>query len=75
MEYHEQVWKVLKLEHRSDYHRFSVLMKSCAYLLKDAGVKIARERITGRKATTGEKYSYTRWTIGAPRWAPWRPPT
>jgi hypothetical protein len=75
MERHEQIWKVLRLERRADRRRFSAMMKTCAYILKDMGVKVSRERITGRKPLTDEKYTYTRWTIEAPHWAPWRLPS
>jgi hypothetical protein len=75
MERHEQIWKILRLERRADRRRFSAMMKTCAYILKDVGVKVSRERITGRKPLTDEKYTYTRWTIEAPHWAPWRLPS
>ena len=75
MERHEQIWKVLRLERRADRRRFSAMMKTCAFILKDVGVKVSRERITGRKPLTDEKYTYTKWTIEAPNWAPWRPPS
>ena len=70
MERHEQIWKVLRLERRADRRRFSAIMKTAAYILKDVGVKVSRERITGRKPLTDEKYTYTRWTIEAPHWPP-----
>jgi hypothetical protein len=75
MERHEQIWKVLRLERRADRRRFSVMMKTSSYILKDVGVKVSRERITGRKPVTDEKYVYTKWTIEAPHWAPWRLPS
>jgi hypothetical protein len=48
MELHEQIWKVLRLERRADRRRFSAMMKTSSYILKDVGVKVSRERITGR---------------------------
>ena len=75
MERHEQIWKVLRLERRTDRRRFSAMMKTCAYILKDVGVKVTWKRITGRNPLTDEKYTYTRWTVEAPHWAPWRPPS
>lgn len=72
-ERHEQIWKVLRLERRADRRRFSAMMKTAAYILKDVGVKVSRERITGHNPVTDEKYTYTIWTIEAPHWAPWRP--
>jgi hypothetical protein len=75
MERHEQIWKVLRLERRADHRRFSAMMKTCAYILKDVEVKVTWKRITGRNPVTDEKYTYTRWTVEAPNWAPWRPPS
>jgi hypothetical protein len=75
MERHDQVWKVLRLERRADRRRFSTMMKTSSYILKNVGVMVSRERITGRNPVTDEKYTYTRWTIEAPHWAPWRPPS
>jgi len=75
MERHEQIWKVLRLEHRTDHRRFSAMMKTCAYILKDVEVKVTWKRITGRNPVTDEKYTYMRWTVEAPNWAPWRPPS
>jgi hypothetical protein len=75
MERHEQIWKVLRLERRADRRRFSAMMRTCAYILKDVGVKVTWKRITGRNRVTDEKYTYTRWTIEAPHWAPWRLPS
>jgi hypothetical protein len=75
MERHEQIWKVLRLERRADHRRFSAMMKTCAYILKDVEVKVTWKRITGRNSVTDEKYVYTRWTVEAPNWAPWRPPS
>jgi hypothetical protein len=75
MERHEQIWKVLRLERRADRRRFSAMMKTCAYILKDVGVKVSRERITGRKPLTDETFTYTIWTIEAPHWAHWRLPS
>jgi hypothetical protein len=75
MERHEQIWKVLRLERRADRRRFSAMMRTCAYILKDVGVKVTWKRITGRNPVTDEKYTYTRWTVEAPNWAPWRPPS
>ena len=75
IERHEQIWKVLRLERRADRRRFSAMMRTCAYILKDVGVKVSRERITGRKPLTDETFTYMRWTIEAPHWAPWRLPS
>jgi hypothetical protein len=75
MERHEQIWKVLRLERRADSRRFSAMMRTCAYILRDVGVKVSRERITGRKPLTDETFAYTIWTIEAPHWAPWRLPS
>jgi hypothetical protein len=75
MERHEQIWKVLRLERRADHRRFSAMMRTCAYILKDVGVKVTWKRITGRNPLTDEKYVYMRWTVEAPNWAPWRSPS
>ena len=75
MERHEQIRKVLRLERRADHRRFSAMMRTCAYILKDVGVKVTWKRITGRNPVTDEKYVYTKWMIEAPNWAPWRPPS
>ena len=75
MEHHEQIWKILRLGRRADRRRFSAMMKTCAYILKDVGVKVTWKRITGRNPLTDEKYTYTRWTVEAPHWAPWRLPS
>jgi hypothetical protein len=75
MERHEQIWKVLRLERRADRRRFSAMMRTCAYILKDVGVKVTWKRITGRNPLTDEKYVYMRWTVEAPNWAPWRSPS
>jgi hypothetical protein len=75
MERHEQIWKILRLERRADRRRFSAMMRTCAYILKDVRVKVSWKRITGRKPVTDEKYTYMRWTVEAPHWAPWRPPS
>jgi hypothetical protein len=75
MERHEHIWKILRLERRADRRRFSAMMKTCAYILKDVGVKVTWKRITRRNPVTDEKYTYTRWTVEAPHWAPWRPPS
>jgi hypothetical protein len=75
MEHHEQIWKVLRLECRADRRRFSAMMRTCAYILKDVGVKVTWKRITGRNPLTDEKYVYMRWTVEAPNWAPWRSPS
>lgn len=75
MERHEQIWKILRLERRADRRRFSAMLRTCAYILKDVGVKVTWKRITGRNPLADEKYTYTRWTIEAPHWAPWRLPS
>ena len=75
MEHHEQIWKILRLGRRADRRRFSAMMRTCAYILKDVGVKVTWKRIMGRNPVTDEKYTYTRWTVEAPHWAPWRLPS
>jgi hypothetical protein len=75
MERHEQIWKVLRQERRADRRRFSAMMRTSSYILKDVGVKVSRKRITGRNPVTDEKYTYMRWTVEAPHWAPWRLPS
>jgi hypothetical protein len=75
MERHEQIWKILRLERPADRRRFSAMMRTCAYILKDVGVKVTWKRITGRNPLTDEKYVYMRWTVEAPNWAPWRSPS
>jgi hypothetical protein len=75
MERHEQIWKVLRLERPADHRRFNAMMKTASYILKDVGVKVSRKRITWRKPLTDEKYTFTKWTIEASHWAPWRSPS
>jgi hypothetical protein len=64
----KELEEALKLEEPSDFRRFHRQMRTCAYILKDVGVKVSWEKFTDRKVATDEKYTYTRWTIEAPRW-------
>jgi hypothetical protein len=64
----EEVEEVLNFDGSSDLRRFARQMRTCAYILKDVGVKARWQRVTDRKATTDGKYTYTRWMIEAPRW-------
>jgi hypothetical protein len=66
-----EVEQVLKLDHRpDDFRRFSGMMRTCAYILKEVGVKVSWEKIQGRNPISGEDYVYTLWTIKAPDWRP-----
>jgi len=60
--------EALKLERPEDFRRFHRQMRTCAYILKDVGVRVSWEKLTDRKVATDEKYTYTLWTIEAPRW-------
>jgi hypothetical protein len=64
----KELEEVLNIEGSSDLRRFCERMRTCAYILRDVGVKVKWQRVTDRKATTDEKYTYTRWMIEAPRW-------
>lgn len=57
----------------SDHLRFHELMKTCAYIVREVGIKVSWKKLPwmvtdpegNRKST-----KRTRWTIEAPRWAP-----
>jgi hypothetical protein len=66
--------EALRLERLEDFRRFCGQMRVCAYILKDVGVRVSWEKFRSRKRETDEEFSYTLWTIEAPRWAPWKPP-
>src|SRR5918995_6794391 len=66
--------EALKLKRLEDFRRFCGRMRTCAHILKDVGVRVSWEKFRSRKRETDEEYSYTLWTIEAPRWAPWKPP-
>ena len=58
----------LRLERLEDFRRFCGQMRTCAHILKDVGVRVSWEKFRSRKRETDEEYSYTLWTIEAPRW-------
>jgi hypothetical protein len=58
----------LQLDSPEDFRRFCGRMRTCAYILRDVGVQVSREKQVGQKVATDEKYTYTWWTIEAPRW-------
>jgi hypothetical protein len=58
----------LKFERLEDLLRFHRQMRTCAYVLRDVGVKVSWEKFRNRKPETDEEYSYTLWTIEAPHW-------
>ena len=60
--------EALKLERLEDFRRFCGQMRTCAFLLKDVGVKVSWEKHVGQRVATDEKYTFTLWTIEAPRW-------
>jgi hypothetical protein len=64
----KEVEEVLNFDGSSDLRRFARQMRTCAYILEEVGVKVKWQRVIDRRATTDEKYTYTRWMIGAPRW-------
>jgi hypothetical protein len=66
--------EALKLKRLEDFRRFCGQMRTCAHILKVVGVRVSWEKFRSRKRETDEEYSYTLWTIEAPRWAPWKPP-
>jgi hypothetical protein len=55
----KEVEEALELERPEDFRRFHRQMRTCAYILKDVGVRVSWEKVTDRKAITDEKYSYT----------------
>jgi hypothetical protein len=64
----KELKEAIKLERPEDFRRFCSRMRTCAYILRDVGVKVSWEKHVGQKVATGEKYTYTWWTIEAPRW-------
>ena len=64
----DELNEALKLESPEDFRRFCGRMRTCAYILRDVGVKVSWEKNVGQKVATDEKYTYTWWTIEAPRW-------
>jgi hypothetical protein len=64
----KELKEAIKLERPEDFRRFCGRMRTCAYILRDVGVKVSWEKLIGQKVATDEKYTYTRWTIEAPRW-------
>jgi hypothetical protein len=60
--------EALKLERLEDFRRFCGQMRTCAHILKNVGVRVSWEKFRSRKRETDEEYSYTLWTIEAPRW-------
>ena len=64
----KELKEAIKLERPEDFRRFCSRMRTCAYILRDVGVKVSWEKCVGQKVATGEKYTYTWWTIEAPRW-------
>jgi hypothetical protein len=60
--------EAIKLESPEDFRRFCGRMRTCAYVLRDVGVKVSWEKLIGQKVATDEKYTYIWWTIEAPRW-------
>jgi hypothetical protein len=64
----KELEEAVKLECLEDFRRFCGQMRTCAFLLKDVGVKVSWEKHVGQKVATDEKYTYTLWTIEAPRW-------
>ena len=64
----KELEEALKLERPEDFRRFHRQMRTCAYILKDVGVRVSWEKFRNRKPETDEEYSYTFWTIEAPHW-------
>ena len=64
----KEVEEVLKIERLEDLLRFHRQMRTCAYVLRDVGVRVTWEKRRSRKLHTDEEYSYTLWTIEAPHW-------
>jgi hypothetical protein len=64
----EELKEAIKLESPEDFRRFCSRMRTCAYILRDVGVKVSWEKHVGQKIATDEKYTYTWWTIEAPHW-------
>jgi len=64
----KELEEALKFERLEDLLRFHRQMRTCAYVLRDVGVKVSWEKVRSRKLHTDEEYSFTRWTIEAPHW-------
>ena len=64
----DELKEAIKLESPEDFRRFCGRMRTCAYILRDIGVQVSWEKHVGQKVATDEKYTYTWWTIEAPRW-------
>jgi hypothetical protein len=64
----KELEEALKVERLEDLLRFHRQIRTCAYILKDVGVKVSWEKFRSRKLHTDEEYSFTRWTIEAPYW-------
>ena len=64
----KELKETITLESPEDFRRFCGRMRTCAYILRDVGVQVSREKHVGQKVATDEKYTYTLWTIEAPRW-------
>src|SRR5215204_157407 len=64
----KELEEALKLECLEDFRRFHRQMRTCAFILKDVGVRVSWEKFRSRKLHTDEEYSYTLWTIEAPHW-------
>lgn len=65
-----EVENMLELRRPDDFRRFGGMMRTCAYVLKEVGVKVSWERVKGRNPLTGEPYAHTLWRIEAPDWRP-----
>ncbi len=64
----KELEEALELECLEDFRRFCGQMRTCAFILKDVGVRVSWEKFRSRKLHTDEEYSYTLWTIEAPHW-------
>jgi hypothetical protein len=64
----DELKEAIKLDSPEDFRRFCGRMRTCAYMLRDVGVMVSWEKHVGQKIATGEKYTYTWWTIEAPHW-------
>lgn len=69
----DELNEAIKLESPKDFRRFCGRVRTCAFILRDVGVKVTWAKDVGQKVATGEKYTYTRWTIAAPRWKKTQP--
>jgi len=62
---------LMDLSGPSDHRRFHEQMRTCAYIVKDVGIKVSWEKVPSMVANSegGTKITKrTRWTIEAPRW-------